>query len=236
MQVPVSKLGPQKGRGDNTLSIKREAELSSQEQRNILFQGASLSDLMIIFRLDRRTIQSRIADVPSCGKRNGGLIYQIRDVAPYLVRPSGDIEEHIRKMRPNDLPALLSKEFWNGQRSKLRYLEEVGQLWRTDRVLTALAEVFKTVRMNLLLLPDALERKAALNDKQLDEIRMLIDGTLEETRNALIEQFEDDERGPGVDEADAVQGTAENVFNGEFESEDEDEWGTPSLELDTGDL
>jgi hypothetical protein len=175
---------------------------------------------------------SRIGDVQACGKRRNFPIWQIRDVAPYLVRPAGDIEEHIRRMRPNDLPSLLSKEFWNGQRSKLRYLEEVGQLWRTDKVVEALSVVMKTVRMNLLLLPDALERKTTLSDTQREEVRQAIDGTLEELRDALTSQFEDDDEGPGLDQID--EGSAVDAFNGEFREDEEDEWAVP--ELDTGDL
>lgn len=238
MQVPVSKVPKQRGRPDGP-SPAREAELSLAEARNQMFQGVSISDMVVIFRLDKRTIQTRIADVQPCGKRRNFPIWQIRDVAPYLVRPAGDIEEHIRRMRPNDLPSLLSKEFWNGQRSKLRYLEETGQLWRTDKVVEALSRVMKTVRMNLLLLPDALERKTALTDKQRDEVRQAIDGTLEELRDALTSEFEDDEEGPGIDAID--EGSSEHEFSGAadaFEDEDEeddDEWNVPT-ELDTGDL
>lgn len=201
------------------------AELTLEESRNQLFQGVSISDLTIIFRLDRRTIQDKIANVPACGKRRGFSIWKIRDVAPYLVRPAGNIEDTIKSMRPNDLPPLLTKEFWNGQRSKLRYEEEIGERWKTDRVIEVLGKVFKTIKMNLLLVPDALERKTSLTDQQREEVRLAIDGTLEEIRDDLVGQFQGDTDGPG------------HELPGDFRDDDavEDEWDVPTP-IDTGDL
>lgn len=212
--------------------LARERNLSMEESRNELFKGVSMGDMTIIFRLDRRTIQAKIADVPACGKRRGNSIWLIRDVAPYLIRPAGDIEEHIKRMRPNDLPPQLNKEFWNGQRSKLRYQEEIGMLWRTDRVLEVLSKVFQTIKMNLLLVPDAIERKSSLSDQQREEVRLAIDGTLVEIRDALIGQFENDTQETTYEEQPKRQ---DDVFADEFDAEEyDDTFDTP--ELDTGDL
>lgn len=233
-QLPESKVvhNPKGGRPVGTVGERGMQRLALQDDRNQLFKGCTITDLTIIFRMDKRTVAAKITDVEPCGNRAGHPLWQIRDVAPYLVRPAGDIEEHIKKMRHNDLPPLLSKEFWNGQRSKLRYLEETGQLWRTDKVIGVLSEVFKTIKMNLLLVPDALERKTTLTEQQREEVRLAIDGTLEEVRDALVDQFEFDTEGPGAEDLEGPPANSTSPFDGEFE--EDDEFTVP--EPDYGDL
>lgn len=196
---------PGHGRNPGTLGKKASAAMDAREAKAILYQGVTVTDLSILFRMDPRTIQSKIISVKACGTRGVSPIYQIRDVTPFLVRPAGNIEEYIKKMRHNDLPALLTKEFWNGQRAKQRFMEDEGDLWRTDRVVEVLATVFKTVKMNLLLLPDQIERRSVLSDHQREELRNLIDATLETTREALVKEFGEDDgsrTGPGIASAE----------------------------------
>jgi hypothetical protein len=202
------------GVGGRPAGAKRLEDLNSREAMSLLYQGVTLSDMEVLFRMDRRTIMAKLSGkVEPCGTRGKGRseIWQIRDAAPHLVKPAGDIEEYIKRMRPNDLPPLLTKEYWNGQRAKQKFLEDEGDLWRTDRVVDTLASAFKTVRMNLLLVPDALERRAALSDQQREELRVLIDGTLQGLRDALIEQFGgDDTDQPGVGAGEVA--TADDEF------------------------
>lgn len=169
----------------------------------VSYAGWTLNEIAIIFNMDRRTIIPRISNVAPCGKRGKIDLYQIRDVAPYLVKPAGDIESYIRKMRPNDLPAVLQKEYWNGQRAKQAYMEKNGDLWVTDKVVEVLSQVFQTLKMSLLLIPDAIERRSTLSDTQQQELRDQIDTALAQTRQALIDQFGGDDgsggTGPGID-------------------------------------
>lgn len=198
------------GRKAGSLSDKRLSELSAKEARGLLYRGITLSDAEVIFRMDRRTILGKIAgNVEPCGRRGSIEIWQIRDIAPYLVKPAGSIEDYIKRMRPNDLPPLLSKEYWNGQRARQKFEEEEGDLWRTDKVIETLAEAFKTVRMNLLLIPDALERSTSLSDHQRDELQTLIDATLQGLRDALVEQF-NREDGPGATPPGLAAGDVEH--------------------------
>lgn len=186
------------GRPTGTMSPKRLEELDALEAKSLLYQGVTLQDMMILFRMDRRTLATRIADVQPCGKRGASVIYQIRDVAPYLVKPAGSIEEFIKRMRPNDLPPLLTKEFWNGQNAKIKYMENQGDVWRTDKVLERLSGVFKQVKMSLLLIPDALARGSTLSDTQQQEVRDLVDGALANARQELLDKFGKDDMQPGL--------------------------------------
>lgn len=222
-QLPESKFTGRPG----SLTVLHQAAgkgetVEAAEARDKMYQGVTMQDMEVLFRMDRRTIIPKIGDVKSCGSRGRYKLYQIRDVAPYLVKPAGDIEDYIKRMRPNDLPPLLSKEFWNGQRAKLAYLESEEDVWRTDKVIEVLSGVFKQVRMSLLLLPDQLDRVSALNDEQQTQVRATVDSVLEGLQHAIVEQFGDSqlEPGPGGNE------TPDDLFyvpEAYLEQEDEEE-------------
>lgn len=218
-EFTISPLG---GRPVGKVSPKTAAKLDAVEAQNVLYQGVTVNDLCVLFRMDRRTLIPKLTSIKPCGTRAGRSVYQIRDVAPVLVKPAGSIEDYIRKMRPNELPPLLSKEYWNGQRAKLAYLESVKDVWRTDKVIEVFANAFKTVRMSLLLLPDALDRSAHMTDHQREEIKSALDGALEDIRVSLVDNFSDMseiEYGPGLgddettDEGVALQQEHDDTFD-----------------------
>lgn len=216
------------GRKPGQMGDKRLAEMSDTEQRHAMYRGCTISDLEIIFKMDRRTILSRLTDCKPSGKRGQAETFLIRDVAPYLVKPAGDMEEFIKRARPQDLSPLLLKEYWNGQRAKQAFLEGEGQLWRTERVFQLFAEAFKSVRTSLLLIPDELERKSALTDVQRDELMALVDTTLNRLREDLTAQFDgepshDDAPGTGNDDPDAPREDAGD--------DDADFWATPEPDV-----
>lgn len=180
-----------------TLGAKKSAEIADKRARSELFSGVSVTDLSYLFHMDRRTILMKIGEVQPCGfNSRGGELYQIDKVAPFLVPPVSNpaqIDEAISRMNPRDLPPILLKEYWNGKRARQRYEEDEGDLWRTDRVVQVVGSAFKTVRMNLLLIPDVLERRNALTDRQREEVRAIIDETLSTMREELVNEFKNED-------------------------------------------
>lgn len=177
------------GRKAGQLGPKKEAEISGREAKSILFAGITMSEAEVIFKMDRRTIQTRAGEVRPSGKRNGTDIYLIRDLAPFLVKPAGDMGDFIKRANPRDLPPLLQKEYWNGQRARNAFLLEEGSLWRTEAVVATLADAFKAVRTLLLVLPDQLALKANLTDRQREDVSEYTDQTMDAIRRLLVEQF-----------------------------------------------
>lgn len=160
----------------------------------MIFQGCTQSQLVMIFKMDRRDIAQRImhAQIDPCGERGGFPIYQISDVAPYLVKPrhsAAKIEEYLKKMNPADLPKVLAKEFWAGQRSRQEFLIREGDLWDTDQVMQVFSEAFKNIRQSALLFRDALDKQHMLTEAQSKFLEGLTDGLLHDMADRLQKVF-----------------------------------------------
>lgn len=168
---------------------------TDKASEDMIFQGCTQSQLVKIFKMDRRDIRAKIAEgnVSPCGARAGYPIYAIHEVAPYLVKPLYDIETYLKRMHHNDLPKHLSKEFWAGMRAKQEYQLKEGELWPTEQVIGVMGDVFKRLRMSMLLIQDAVEREHMLTPQQRDKISSLIDGALNDMADDLVEQFKEPE-------------------------------------------
>lgn len=185
----------------------RRRDSLDDESRAMIYDGLNLSELGRLFHMDHRVLVEKLHGVPPSGKRGKANTWKVHEVAPYLVRPIFDIEEYIKRMNHADLPKMLSKEFWAGQRAKQEYLLKAGDLWPTDEVVQCVGELLRLVKMQAQLAVDAVERQTELTDRQRNIIRNLMDGMLKDLREAVIEHFE--ERADPVVEA----------FDGEAEKE-----------------
>lgn len=198
-------------------------KIEDADSRTILYEGASISQLGKLFRMDNRTVSAKLHATAPCGKRVGFPIYLVHEAAPALVGPKDphEIEAAIKRMHHSDLPPLLQKEFWNGLRAKQQYEEQRGDLWRTADVIERLADVFKIVRMQLLLLRDRAERETELSDKQRGIIENMVDGALMEMSKSLTEKFKnepprtfDDEKRTGSEPAAGLDFAEEDPAEG----------------------
>lgn len=155
----------------------------------ILYQGANLSQLEVLFAQDKRSLRRKLFNVKPDGKRNGTDVWLVSTVAPHLVKPVYDIEQYIRRMHHSELPPRLTSEFWKGQRAKQDYEEEQGDLWRTNDVIDVINELYRLVRMTIILLPDQMDKVTTLDAKQREIVNSQVDGLLEEMRNTITREF-----------------------------------------------
>lgn len=167
----------------------KASRATDAESSAIIYEGATVRQLSIIFSADPKVIQRKIAGLVPVGKREGTNVYSIPEAASRLVKPSYDIERYIMGMNHLDLPPLLAKEFWNAQRSRLTFEEMNADLWRTADVVRAISLLFNSTRRVLMLLPDTLEREAGLSREQKAIVRRVVDGALVDGRDQLIERF-----------------------------------------------
>lgn len=178
--------------------MAKRTEGTDATTRAILYDGANLSQLGELFHMDHRSIVAKIHKCKPCGMRNGVDIYAVHEVAPYLVKPAYDIETYIKKMHHNDLPKMLTKEFWAGQRSRQEFEQREGNLWPTGRVVEVIGGLLKLVKMSTRLMSDSVDRQAELTTRQRQIVKSLGDGMLEELYRSVLEAFKKEPTNPFV--------------------------------------
>jgi hypothetical protein len=172
-----------------TVSTKRNQRSLDDTSQIALYEGLNLSQLSVAFRMDSRAITEKLHSVPCDAVRHGSKVWKISTCAPYLVKPKDDIESYLRKMNHAELPKLLSKEFWNGQRARQEYELKNGDLWPTGKVVEKVGELYKLMAMSLKLLSDTVNRQAELTDKQRKIITGITDSTQRDLQRSIKEHF-----------------------------------------------
>jgi hypothetical protein len=188
---------------------KGAVPVQTPDDISMLYNGASKNQLADLFAMDIRDVTRKIADIPPSGKRGAYPIWKVKDVAPVLARlhlSPVEIEEKMRNMNPNELPPMLSKFFWEALRSRARYEEEAGDLWKTSDVITVVGEAFKELSMGLKTLPDALERQSSLTETQKSAIQKAVDNLMEQLHGRLIRNFGKPSTKGSSDEAESEDG------------------------------
>lgn len=175
----------------------------------MIFDGVTKSQMVDVFKMDARTINRRLAvsDVIPSGKRNGYDIYHIRDVAPWLLPPKMDMEQYIRNMNPQDLPKMLSKEFWNGMKARQDYRLREQELWETPEVHACLSEMVQVMVMSSRTIEDQVDRLAELSPKQRELVRSCIRSLMDSLRETALSHFKErkEEKEKEAEDKDAVE-------------------------------
>ena len=115
--------------------------------------------------------------------------YRVGEAAPFLCNVEFDIEEYLKGMTPSKMPPALNKAFWSALRARQDYEEERGDLWRTQRVVEVLGEVFKSISMTAQMFEDTVSQSHELTVRQREVIIELSDGLRASARQALVERF-----------------------------------------------
>ncbi len=166
------------------------AKINTEADKDMLYQGASLSQLSLIFKRDNRTTAKKIhGNVKPVGVRNGSPIYAIHEVAPFLCPPNFTVDEYIERMTVNDLPTELSKEFWSGMRSRQLFEKEQGLLVPLADVKDIVGAHNKIVRERILLVKESVERQVELSERARAILTDTLDSLLEDMRDAIIREF-----------------------------------------------
>lgn len=164
------------------------SKMSNAASEAIIYGGANISEMCALFKMDSRTLKQRMYGIKPCGDRAGHPIYPVHEVVKRLYTPSAkQFEEMIGRLRHQDLPAELTKEYWAGLRSKQNYQRDAGELWSTEEVVGALGEVLKLVKMNTQLCQDTVERTTELSDRQRGIIAEQMRSMLEGTRKSVLD-------------------------------------------------
>lgn len=176
---------------ENDLKVKNAGDMD-EASRGLIFDGASISQLSDIFGRDRRTVTKylREASVRPTGKRNGYPIYSLREAATYLCDMDPDfIDRRLATMNPQDLPPLITKEYWNGKSARLKFLRDDGKLWETSAVEGLLGVWVKNFIIGVRQTEDAVDRRGMLSEAQRVELQNQLQSLINMTRSTLENAF-----------------------------------------------
>ena len=154
-----------------------------------LMKGLPVSTISRLFRMEVDTARRKIRDLKPVGERNGYPLYNVAEAAEFLVQPKVDLEAYLKKLRPQDMPQGIQKQFWDAQNGRLKFMADAGHLWRTDKVQRAVADLFKVVRQRTMLFADTVDRQTGLTDEQRAIVQAMADGLLNDLHDAVIEHF-----------------------------------------------
>jgi len=161
----------------------------------LLRDGLTILDLAELSGQPPADIKERLKLVkPLRGVHMRTAVYDTRAAFAALVAEGDGVDpnviaEHIRSMKPSQLPVAIQAEFWSAQTKRLKYLEEVGDLWRTNAVQKMVAELLKIARQSMTLLEDNVDQQTALTPRQRDIVRAVADSVLAEMRDTVIQTF-----------------------------------------------
>ncbi len=178
---------------DGIVPKKGRPPIEREEVTSILLATgqATMAQIAQMFNTDAKTLPKRLRGVVPKGTRRGYKVYDISEAASMIVRPGYEVEDFIRQMSPQELPPLLSKEFWNGQNARINYEKAMGHLWPTEDVVSAFGEILNTVRMTSLLVADDVDRESGLTEPQRLIIRRIMDAMITTMRMNIEEKFKE---------------------------------------------
>jgi len=189
--VARRKAEPYKRKTDNELRGRPPTAKDEVTSTLLATAEATMSQLAQLFETDAKTLPKRLKGCIPKTQRNGYNVYSIREAASFLVTPGLEIEEFIRQMSPQEMHPLLTKEFWNGQRSRLEYEIKLGMHWPTSEVVSFVGELMNTMRMTLLLVTDDVHREESLTDGQAKVFQRITDAAIETMKKTVTEKFKD---------------------------------------------
>jgi hypothetical protein len=170
-------------------TTRRRTSSLDDESREMLYDGLNLSQLSIAFRMDHRVLVEKLHGCPATGNRNGTETWRLEVAAPFLVKPLGDIESHIKRMNPADLPKALAREFWTAIKTRQEVEKANGDLWPTERVVGTIGALMKLMKMSVRLMSDTVDMQSELSDAQRRIVKQLGDSMLEQLYAEVREQF-----------------------------------------------
>lgn len=178
--------------------------------------GVTVAYLALAFRMDARTVKERLKSCPIHSYKNRGtkmktILYDLATAASYLVTPALTSKDYLRAVKRNELPAALQQQVWDALLKRQRWEENAGELWRTENVRAVLGSTFQTIKFQMQLWLETLERQVEVSPAQRKLLMELVDGLQKEIYDALVKQGEESETGPQTGEMQDLVGESGSV-------------------------
>ena len=163
----------------------------------VVHRGVTATWLSQVFNMSPITVKKKLKNCPSIGSTKAGFLYELPTAATFLVKPVFNVKEYLKTMKPEELPSKLQDRYWSALMRRIKYEEKASTLWRTEKVLFVLGEVFQTIKFSLQLWADTLDRATGLTTEQRDLLRGMVDG-LQDDIYMKLRDFEKENRTPSV--------------------------------------
>lgn len=153
-----------------------------------LLQPVSITLLADVLQRDKKTVGKRLAGLAPMSHHRGNIpLYDFRQALEYLVTPRFNAAEAIKKMGTDDLPIGLQKDVWDARLKQQKWMEQAGDLWRTDDVLEVLGEAFQRLKTTTQLWIDQLSETHALPTEVRKDLTAMVDGLQKDLHQTLVE-------------------------------------------------
>ena len=132
-------------------------------------KGAPAEWFAKLLGIGRTTVRRKIPDSidPIHVNAKGTKYYRPAEVLPYLVQPR-DLETHLLKMNPKDLPERLRKEFWGARKLEQDVRLRSKDLWLTADVHRVLGDLMKIIKNSVMLWTDDVDAAIGLTSEQVE--------------------------------------------------------------------
>lgn len=204
------------------------ASASTGDELEMLHTGCTVAQLATIFEITQREVKEKIVGKiqPATPLHKSPARYRLREVAPLLCKVEMDVETALKSITPSKLPPMLQDAFWKAQRSKLAYMEDMEQLWSSERVIEAFANALKPLRMTILMFQQRVSDEIGITEPQRALIVKISDKLLADLSEKLEHQFNNwqanpDEHVPPLTEAEALSAMESKQAE---EDEEDDDW------------
>lgn len=131
-------------------------------------KGAPAEWFAKLLDIGRTTVNRKIPDHidPIHVSAKGTKYYRPSEVLPYLVQPN-DLEKHLLKMNPKDLPERLRKEFWGARKLEQDVRLRSKDLWLTADVHRVFGDLMKIIKDTVMLWTDDIDAAVGLTSEQV---------------------------------------------------------------------
>lgn len=189
-QAPRPRAKPRTG--SQRMRDKKVLQQASNEKKatnfDELLRPVSISQLMLVFRMDRATVKKKIAPLDPIGNGTGGApVYDFLQACRYLVVPKYNAKEIIAKLGPGDMPNSLQKDFWVARKAEQNFRRDAGELWHTSDVQTVLGDAWQRLKNASNQAVGQVEAVHEVSPEVRDMLVKLMDGMLDTMHKALVE-------------------------------------------------
>jgi hypothetical protein len=196
------KVAPQPHKIESAPVIRRSSEPSQETLLRRGVAGLGLEDvggvqalrrpvtiktLATIFDHDVQTITTRLIDCPFTEK-SGRKLYEFKEACSYIIKPKMTITQFVKTLNVVDLPPQVNKAFWDGQRSRVKYMIEAQEAWQTDDVLDVFGKTFMTIKDWTTTLVEMLRERAHMTDEQTEIVEQACDDLRSQLRAKLLDE------------------------------------------------